>query len=79
MISEALTKVQHLLDQYRIIIRAANTFKPSESGYLENYKQADFIEKRIKTEIYKYVTESIERQLDDVEKQIREEKISKDA
>lgn len=79
MISDALNAVSALLEEYREVIRKANSFSTTHPGYLENYKRADLIEKRIKTELYKYVSETIEKQLDDMDQKIRDEKVSKDA
>ena len=79
MISESLNAVAHLLEQYRATIKSANEFDPNQQGYLEHYRDAEFLEKRIKTELYKYVCETIEKQLDDIEKTVREAKNGKDA
>lgn len=79
MLSESLNAVSHLLEEYRQIIRKANGFPITHPSYRDHYKRADLIERQIKTELYKYVSESIERQLDDMDQKIRDEKVSKDA
>jgi hypothetical protein len=64
----------NLLEQYKQCIRKAHDFPHNSVGFLENYKAADLLEKRIKTEVVKVVYQSIEEQLDLLDQTIRQEK-----
>lgn len=63
-----------LIEQYKECIRKAHTFEPMQAGYLEAYKQADLLERQIKTDIVKTVYLAIENQLDAIDHSIRTEK-----
>ena len=65
-----------LLQQYKDEITKANKFLPHQQGYLDHYKQADLIVRKIKTEIVKQVYKVIESQLDVIDSSIRIQKIA---
>jgi hypothetical protein len=64
-----------LLEQYKNCIRKAHEYEPHEKAYLEYYKKADMLEKRIKTEVVKVIYQTVELQLDQLDQLIRQEKL----
>ena len=65
---------QDLLEQYKSCIQKAQQFSPLDKSYVDFYKEADLIERRIKTDVVKAVNELVEQTLDSIEQYIRTHK-----